>query len=311
MRLDGTAVQLLSHPIQFDEENVIETIHTSIDPNTRLGYVQLTVRDFDRALPFYQDVLGFKLHERKGNLARLGAGGADLLRLTENPDARPVRRATGLYHFAVLVPSRLHLAHSLRRLADTETPVQGFADHFVSEAIYLADPDGNGIEIYRDRPRRDWYDARGRFNMGTAPLDIEGVLGELENNNGTWTGLDPQTVLGHMHLKIANVPRDQAFYRDLLGFDVMAELPSAAFLSAGGYHHHLGMNTWESAGASPSPPDAVGLDYFTVELPDAEQVQRAVNRVHEAGLPVQETDAGVLIHDPAHNAVVLRTQTAL
>lgn len=286
-----------------------EALHTSIDPDTRLGYVQLTVRDFDRALPFYQDVLGFRLHERKGNRARLGAGGPDLLGLIENPDARPARRATGLYHFAILVPSRLHLAHSLKRLADTETPVQGFADHFVSEAIYLADPDGNGIELYRDRPRREWYDPRGRFKMGTAPLDIEGVLGELENNESVWTGFDPQTVLGHMHLKIADVSRDQAFYRDLLGFDVMAELPSAAFLSAGGYHHHLGMNTWESAGAPPPPHDATGLEYFTVELPTAEQVQRAVNRVRKAGLPVEETDAGLLMRDPAHNAVVLTTQT--
>lgn len=279
----------------------------SIDPRTRLGYVQLTVRDFGKALPFYQEILGFKVQRRDGSTAHLGADGADLVRLVENPEARPVRRATGLYHFAILVPSRVDLARSLHRLAETDTPMQGFADHYVSEALYLADPDGNGIEIYRDRPRPEWYDARGQFRMGTAPLDFRGVLAELEAQAGEWRGLAQGTVLGHMHLKIANVARDQAFYRDVLGFDRMADMPTAAFLSAGGYHHHLGMNTWESAGAPPPPSDAVGLQYFTVELPGSASLASVADRVRAAGLPLEETEQGLLVRDPSRNAVVLTT----
>lgn len=282
-----------------------ETRAISLDPRTNLGYVQLTVRDFREALPFYREVLGFQLHRQSGSTAHLGAGGADVVRLVENPEARPAPRATGLYHFAVLVPSRLELARSLRRLAETETPVQGFADHFVSEAIYLADPDGNGIEIYRDRPRAEWYDARGQFRMGTAPLDVEGVLRELDERAPAGEGLAPGTVLGHMHLKIANVTREEAFYRDVLGFDTMAKMHSAAFVSAGGYHHHLGMNTWESAGAPPPPPDAAGLQYFTVQLPGGVALATVADRVRRAGLPLEETDEGLVVRDPSQNAVVL------
>jgi len=283
----------------------------SIDPKTKLGYVHLTVRDLKKSLAFYQDILGFKIHSQQGDTARLGAGEADLLVLTENPSARLVSRATGLYHFAILVPSRFHLAQSLRRIADTETPVQGFADHLVSEAIYLADMDGNGIEIYRDRPRDQWHDANGNFRMASDPLDLPGVLGELNGRDEKWNGLSAGTVLGHMHLQIANVKRDEAFYRDVLGFDVMANLGSASFVSAGGYHHHLGMNIWNSAGAPPPPPDAVGLRYFTVQLPTQDALARTIDRVRGVGVAVEETEPGLLVRDPSSNAVVLSSANTL
>jgi catechol 2,3-dioxygenase len=278
----------------------------SLDAKTKLGYVHLTVPNLKQSLAFYQNVLGFKAHRIDKNVAHLGAGGDDLLLLTENPDAKMPRRATGLYHFAILVPSRFELARALRHLAQHDIEL-GFGDHIVSEAIYFSDPDGNGIEVYRDRPRSDWYDTRGNLQMATLPVDVRGVLSELERETDVWQGLHRDTVLGHMHLKIANVARDAAFYRDVVGFDEMANLGSAAFLSAGGYHHHLGMNVWESAGASPPPPDAAGLKYFTVKLPNAEELTRVTNRLLQAGFALEETDAGLLARDPSHNGMVLTT----
>jgi catechol 2,3-dioxygenase len=231
-----------------------------------------------------------------------------LLILTENPSAPTVHRATGLYHFAILVPSRVDLAQVLKNIGDTETPVQGFSDHLVSEAIYLADLDGNGIEVYRDRPRAEWYDSNGNLRMASDPLDLRGLLGELNGKEGSWAGLDPKTVLGHMHLQIADVRREEAFYRDVLGFDVMMNMGSASFVSAGGYHHHIGMNIWNSAGAPPPPPDAVGLRYFTVQLPSRDGLSKTIDRVRNAGVSVDETETGLLVRDPSHNGVVLTTQ---
>ncbi|MGB8647388.1 MAG: VOC family protein [Anaerolineae bacterium] len=278
-----------------------------IDPKTKIGYVHLTISDFGVSLPFYQEVLGFQVHRQDGDTAYLGAGHEDLVVLTENPQARPPARATGLYHFAILVPSRRELAHSLRQLAETRAPVQGFSDHGVSEALYLADPDGNGIEVYRDRPQTDWYDARGRFRMGTDPLDVRGVLSELEQDGGIWKGLHPDTLIGHMHLQVAQVQSAEAFYREVLGMDVMINMRTASFMSAGGYHHHIGMNVWNSACAPPPPPDSIGLRYFTVQLSDAQAVGRIADNVHNAGLKVQETEQGLLVHDPSRNGIVLTT----
>jgi catechol 2,3-dioxygenase len=277
----------------------------SLPPALTLGYVHLTVNDLDRSLVFYQNALGFNVHRREGGTAYLGAGGADLLALTEQRGARHYPRRTGLYHFAVLVPSRLELAHSLKRIAETETPVQGFADHLVSEAIYLSDLDGNGIEIYRDRPRNEWVDADGNFRMGAEPLDIDGVLSELRGNGSEWTGLHSGTVLGHMHLQVRNIAEANAFYCNVLGFDLMAHLGSALFISAGGYHHHIGLNTWASLGAPPPPPDAVGLRYFVIRLPNQAEVEKVLGRARNVDLPVEEHAQGWWVRDPSQNAIVL------
>ncbi len=283
----------------------------SLPSDTTLGYVHLTVSNFDRSLPFYQNALGFRLHRREGNTACLGAGGRDLLVLTERPEARHPRGATGLYHFAILVPSRLALANSLKHLAETQTPVEGFADHLVSEAVYLPDPDGNGIEIYRDRPREEWIDGDGNFRMGTEPLDIDGVLSELNGLDNAWNGLDPATTLGHMHLQVSNIRDAYSFYCGVLGFDLMANLGSALFISAGGYHHHLGLNTWGTAGAPPPPPDSVGLRCFIVRLPNQAEVDKALERVRKAGLPMEEHDDGWLVRDPSSNSIVLSSAQSL
>ncbi len=277
----------------------------SIHPDTVVSSVHLNVSDLGRSTAFYQNALGFKLHRRADGTVYLGAGGEDILILTEIPDARPAPRATGLYHFAILVPSRLELARALRRLSEAEAPVAGFADHTVSEAIYLSDPDEIGIEIYRDRPRSDWYDAQGNFLMGTDPLDLKGVVSELNEHPEPAGEFDRATRLGHVHLKVASIPPASEFYTGVLGFDQTASWGSAGFVSAGGYHHHIAFNIWESRGAPPLPPDAVGLRRFTVQLPDASELGKVIDRVRGAGLPIEETNEGVLIRDPSQNAVVL------
>ncbi len=281
---------------------------SSIHPATSIGHVHLAVAKLDRSLTFYQENLGFQLHRRDGDTAYLGAGGPDLLVLTEQPDARPVSGVTGLYHFAILTPSRVALAQSLRHLAETRTPVQGFSDHWVSEAIYLADPDGNGIEIYRDRPRNEWPRQNGQVQMATDPLDLQSILAELEAQPAPslWAGLEPETVIGHVHLHIATIPSAEAFYVGTLGFDlIMRYGPGASFVSAGGYHHHLGLNTWAGVNAPPPPPDAAGLRYFTLNLPDSAALAEVVERVQQAGLAFQEKDGVVFLNDPAQNGVVL------
>ena len=283
---------------------------TTIDPGTHVGAVHLAITDLDRAVRFYTATLGMHVLERHADGATLTADGqTPLLMLTGRPDARPKPpRTTGLYHFAVLVPDRAALARSLRQLAETRYPLQGAADHLVSEALYLADPDGNGIEIYRDRPREEWPVANGRVQMATDPLDIEGILGELAEDRGDWRGLDPRTQMGHVHLHVADLRAAEQFYVGVLGFEVMQQLAgSALFVSAGGYHHHIGLNTWAGVGAPPPPANAVGLRWFSVLLPSREALDEVVERLRTAGVATEERDGAVELRDPFGNGIVLRT----
>ncbi len=278
----------------------------SIHPDTTIGMVSLTVSDLGRSLAWYQEALGFSVHRNGHGAAHLGAGGVDLVQLVERPDARQVPGTTGLYHFAVLVPSRLALAQSLKRIAATQTSVQGFADHGVSEAIYLPDPDGNGIEIYRDLPRESWPVRNGQLQMVTDPLDLDDLLSELDQGKPSLNGLHPETAIGHIHLHVADIPQAEAFYHDLIGFDLMQRFGgSATFLSAGGYHHHLGGNTWAGVNAPPPPQDAVGLRWYTINLPNEEALQPVTDRLRAARIGIQERDEGLLVRDPSGNGVVL------
>jgi catechol 2,3-dioxygenase len=278
----------------------------SIPPESDIGKVALTVSDIERSINFYTQSLGLVLFGRDGKTARLGAGQNEFLEVTEVPGARYYPRTTGLYHFAILVPSRIDLARVIQHLAETGTPLGGAADHLVSEALYLADPDENGIEIYRDRPRSEWRISNGQVQMATDPLDFDGILSELKGQFEEWQGIAPETRMGHIHLKVADVEESIAFYCGVLGFELMARYgPSAAFVSAGGYHHHIGMNTWESRGAPPPPADAVGLRYYAIRLRDAVNLEQVAERLSKAGIPMEDSPEGIFLRDPSKNRILL------
>jgi catechol 2,3-dioxygenase len=279
-----------------------------ISPLTTVGAVELTVADLGRSLAYYGDAVGLDVVEEADGGARLGAGGNELIVLAEEPGAAPAHGHTGLYHLALLLPERCDLATWLAHVVRDRVPLVGLSDHFVSEAIYLSDPDGHGIEVYWDRPREVWEGQVGA-RMTTMRLDVDGLLGELDDPaSAPFDGLPPGTAMGHVHLKVSAIAETVAFYRDVLGFGLMAQLGAqAAFLAAGGYHHHLGANTWESAGATPPPPGSAALRHATIVLPDAGERNRVLGRVERAGHPVDErAGAGApLVRDPSGNALVL------
>lgn len=285
-------------------ENTHPSKEQILHPDTQLGCVHITVSDMDRSLAFYQDGLGLQVHRHQADSTYLGAGEEDLIKLTEVPGAIPVPRRTGLYHFAILVPSRLSLAKSLRNMIDNGVALQGAADHLVSEALYLADPDGNGIEIYRDRPRDKWEYENGTLKMGTDPLNVQGLLAELENSTDNWQGLPKNTRLGHMHLHVARLPEAVEFYEKVLGFDLLLNYgDSAAFLSAGGYHHHIGINTWNGVGAAPPPIYSVGLRYFTILVPEQREMNELIKRLERAQVHYEERKDGIFMRDPSKNGI--------
>jgi catechol 2,3-dioxygenase len=275
----------------------------------RLGPVHLTVSDLDGAIAFYERSLGLQLHGRGGATAALGAGGEDLVVLVEEPGAAGGGRHAGLYHFALLFDGREELARAVVRLAETRTRIEGASDHGVSEAIYLRDPDDNGIELYADRPREAWPQPRTpgeRVEMYTIALDMKSLLatvaGEpLQERAGA--GLR----MGHLHLHVADIARGLGFYRDVLGFEVMVNLGSAAFVSAGGYHHHLGFNVWLGTDVKPRPAGAAGLRHWVVVLERPEEVDAVRERVRAAGLALEEREGGFLVRDPWETAVIVAT----
>ena len=268
-----------------------------------LGPVHITVTDLDRSVGFYQDAIGLQVRERSNTEASLGAGGEELLHLVEDRDARPAGRHAGLYHFALLHPSREELARATARLVATGTPISGASDHGISEAIYLPDPDGNGIELAADRSRDRWGDLSDPTTIGPQPLDLEALLATVAAEQPQ-RHADPSLAVGHLHLHVGDVDQGLGFYREVIGFEAQTLFPSAAFVSVGGYHHHLAFNTWRGEGAPPAPEDAVGLRHWTVQLdaPDLEAVQR---RLADAGIDVEARDGGVLVRDPWNNALLL------
>jgi catechol 2,3-dioxygenase len=280
--------------------------HAAIADATTVGAVHVTVADLARSLDYYRSAIGLAVLEQGAGEASLGAGARELLHLVEEPGARPSDGYTGLYHFALLLPQRIHLAAWLAHAARDSVGMTGMSDHFVSEALYLRDPDGHGIEIYWDRPRAGWEGQVGE-RLTTLPLDVDSILNELDDpSTAPFDGLPDGTVMGHVHLKAAEIEAIIAFYRDVLGFALTAQLgPMAAFLAAGGYHHHVGANTWESAGAPAPPPGSAALRHATILLPDAAERDRVVARVEHAGLPVSDRGGEPLVRDPSENALVL------
>jgi catechol 2,3-dioxygenase len=298
---------------------VVETVANAgfrIHPGTRLGHVHLTVADLDRQIQFYQDVIGLRLHWREGRTAGLGGGEADLLRLTEHREARRVRGTTGLYHFALLLPNRRELARAIGRLFALRYPNYP-TDHIMTKTTYLDDPEGQNIELYADTPEDGMMGfANGEFvarradgspSNGREPLDVEALLRELAPGDRLDEPMPRETHLGHIHLYVADLDAAMRFYHGLLGFDDMGMARSfrMGMVSAGGYHHHIGFNTWVGEGAPPPGADALGMRYFSVVLPDSGDLGRLEERLRLAGAEVQPTEAGLMVRDPSSNAVLL------
>jgi catechol 2,3-dioxygenase len=279
-----------------------------IPPDTSIGKVRLRVADLDDLTTFYERVIGLPAVERGGDVVRLGAvGGEPLIELLGAPDAPPAPSfSTGLFHLAILVPDRAELARSLQRVAGAGWRLTGASDHLVSEALYLQDPEGNGIEIYRDRPREEWRRNGDELAMATLPLDLESILGELDPSERQADGMPGGTTMGHVHLQVADIPAAERFYNRALGLDVMVRsYPGALFLAAGGYHHHIGLNTWQSEGAPPPPEGSLGLDRYELVLPNAAERDSAADRLAEVGAEPEQLDEGVVATDPSGNRLVL------
>jgi catechol 2,3-dioxygenase len=279
-----------------------------IHPDTSLGPVELVVGDLEGMASFYGQAIGLAPVSRSESDVSLGsAEGGTLIELAGRPDAptRP-RHSTGLFHTAFLVPSRAELARSVRRVIDAGWNFTGASDHLVSEALYLDDPEGNGIEIYRDRPREEWRYEGGQLAMATLPLDLDSVMAELDSDD-VRAGADA-TRVGHVHLQVAQISPAEAFYEGGLGLDVTtARYPGALFMSAGGYHHHIGTNTWASANAPAPPAGSRGLRRYTVVVPDAAELDRVAARMRATGYELEDVDGGVEAVDPSGNHALLTT----
>jgi catechol 2,3-dioxygenase len=281
----------------------------SIDPGTSMGAVRLTVADLDGVRDFYRTAIGLSELGSENGIVRLGTD-RPIIELQGDAGAPPRPRGTsGLFHLAILVPSRADLARALQRVAEAGRRLSGASDHLVSEALYLSDPEGNGIELYRDRPREEWPVRDGVLQMDTLPLDLDGLLGKLRREDAG-AGMPAGTRIGHVHLNVGDLEAAEAFYSGALGFDVTVRgYPGALFVSAGGYHHHLGLNTWAGEGAPPPPSGSRGLREFEIVLPGADELAAEEVRLSDAGFePVREGDQ-VRATDPSGNEVILSARS--
>lgn len=272
-------------------------------PNVYVGEVDIKVKNLDDALSFYQQIIGFQVLEKTDRKAALTTNGKTALITLEQPeDVIPkTGRTTGLYHFAILLPTRADLSVFLRHLLQTGYPL-GAADHYVSEALYITDPDGNGIEVYWDRPANEWKWKNGLVEMATEQLDGEGILAE---SNAEWSGLPAGTIMGHIHLHVSDLKKAEEFYTKGLGFDIVSYYPQAEFLSTGGYHHHIAINTWQGAGAITPPENSVGLHWYTLVFPDQVSRNNALNRLQQLGSPVRKEEDYYVTIDPSGNQIRL------
>jgi len=289
----------------------------SIHPATRIGSVSLTVASLDNQIEFYTKAMGFKLHWRDGDKACLGSGGNDLLLFTQQLNVKKYRGVTGLYHVAYVFPNRRELAIAVARLFAIKYP-NSPTDHIMTKTTYLDDLEGNGIELYCESPEDGtWRFANGKYESiradgswsdGREALDLEELFSHLTDEDKLDVPVPTELRIGHVHLHVRDVDEAVDFYHNVIGFDIMgvAKAYNMGFVSAGGYHHHIGLNTWQGNGAPPPPPDAVGLRYFTVDLPDQKAYDEVVARVDAAGIPSNETEAGLLLHDPSQNGVILK-----
>jgi catechol 2,3-dioxygenase len=269
-----------------------------------MGAVALAVGDLDRSVDYYRRTIGLELLARNGGQAVLGVPGRPLLELSGRPGGRRDPDAADLFHFALLVPSRTSLGQQLQHFIDTDTQLTGASEHFVSEALYLRDPDGHGIEVYRDRPRQEWYEG-DKFLLGTAPMDVQGVIEAGRAAPDKWHGIDPGTVMGHVHLETTDIALSKSFYVDRLGFDVTMDMAQASFLSIGGYHHHLAVNTWgRRSRPAARGDDAIALRHYGIRLPDRDALARLASGLGQDAPPNGTLD----VDDPTGIRVRFTTQ---
>jgi catechol 2,3-dioxygenase len=286
-----------------------------IHPETTPAFVHLKVANLENQLVFYQQVLGLRLHWSQGKSAGLGAGGKDLVRLTEISNGRRYHRVTGIYHFAVLFPNQRELARAIARLFTLKHPNYP-TDHIMTKTTYLDDPEGNNIELYAESPedgifvvQEDDFIARrtdGSLSSGREPLDLDALFSHLSKDDRLDLPVPSETRLGHFHLYVANMEETKRFYHDLLGFDFMGMTRrfGMGMVSAGGYHHHIGFNTWQGEGAPPPPLDALGLRDIAFNMPNKAAWEQFLARIEEVELPYNMTDEGILISDPSENSVL-------
>jgi len=291
----------------------------TIHPLSKIGAIALNVSNLGNQIDFYQKVLGFQLLWRKEDQAGLGTPERELLRLVGQPGYKRYSRTAGLYHFAVLYPNQGELARAIGRLFRLNYP-NSPTDHIMTKTTYLDDPEGNGIELYAESPEDgEWFidgdsfgarRADGSLSNGREPLDLEALFRQLGEDDRLEDPIPPETRIGHVHLHVSDIDEALGFYHGTLGFDVMGVSPGIgmAFVSAGGYHHHIGLNTWKGSGIPPAPPDALGLDHFTVELPDRAALEIVSARVETGGLAAREEADGLLLRDPSQIGVLLRVK---
>lgn len=273
-------------------------------PNTFVDVVSLKVSQLDRSLDYYQNIIGFQILEKTDTTAALTADGKTPLVILEQPEHPIPRNArhAGLYHFAILLPTRAHLGAFLKHVVNAGVPL-GASDHIVSEAIYLNDPDGNGIEVYADRPKSYWQLGDGRIQMSTEPLQAESLLAEAAEE---WNGLPVGTIMGHIHLHVINIEQAKQFYCDGLGFDVVFYYPQALFMSTGGYHHHVAINTWNRAMEEKPETNQVGLNWFSIVYPSEEARQKTVVNLEQLGYTVTKKNDMFVAEDPSNNCIHLK-----
>jgi catechol 2,3-dioxygenase len=292
---------------------------TSIAAATGMGPVEIAVTDGDTARKFYQHYVGLTPLPSEDEAIRMGAGGREVVVLHPGAERAVVPHTSGLYHLAVVVPDRRELARVIARLGELGWP-QSPTDHVMTKADYLWDPDGNGIEVYAETPEDGTfgfgkgtfvaYDRNGNPRSGRDPIDLEELFGHLERGDRLDAPMPGGTKMGHVHLHVPDVDEALRFYVDLVGFDVMGHIRGVGFVSAGGYHHHLGLNEWAGRGVKPAPPGSSGLRRFTIELPTQRDLEDVVGRLEHGDVRLNEENGGFAASDPSANRVVFRTAAA-
>lgn len=271
----------------------------------RIGTLRLKVRDIEAVSTFYQSVLGLRPVATGDNRITLGTGGTPLLELVSDAKLAPLDpRQAGLFHTAFLMPTRADLARWVAHVAEARVPLQGASDHIVSEALYLADPEGNGIEVYADRPVSRWHGAGGEITMSTDPLDLQDLLQSAEGTE--WSGFPEGGSVGHVHLQVGDTADADRFYRDVLGLDIAARYPGASFYGSGGYHHQLAGNVWNSRRAGKRPESMAGLDALEIIVRDTADLTSIAERADGVGIASIRNTDGLTLRDPWGTAITLK-----